>query len=208
MNPYCSIYPLISFNFSPRKAEPSTTFPLNAAALPPNDSMNWPTVILEGKACGFIIISGTIPSWVYGKSSWFTSIPRIPFCPCLEANLSPISGILISLTRILYILPPSTDWVIITLSTTPFSEGLTPIEVSRLYGPLTSNSLYSSMNLGGDVLPIKISPPVTIASCITAPSCSSNLYAFSPLKPRIFSSAEGNSKVSFIPPGYCFASAS
>ena len=46
-------------------------------------------------------------------------------------------------------------------------------EVSRLYGPLTSNSLYSSMNLGGEVLPIKMSPPLTTASCIMAPSCSS-----------------------------------
>ena len=71
--------------------------------------------------------------------------------------------------------------LLITVSTTPFSEGLTPTEVSLRYGPFTSNSLYSSMNLGGDVLPIKMSPPLTTASCMIAPSCSSRRYAFSPL---------------------------
>ena len=133
--------------------------PRNAAAFPVTDSRNIPTVILDGNACGLIRTSGTIPSAVYGRSSWFTNNPTTPFCPCLDANLSPISGIRRSLTLILYILPPSCDWVITTVSTTPLSDGLTPIEVSLLYGPFTSNSLYSSMNLGGLVFPISISPP-------------------------------------------------
>ncbi len=100
------------------------------------------------------------------------------------------------------------DCVITTVSITPVSEGLTPIEVSRLYGPVDSNSLYSSINRGGLVFPIKISPPLTDASVATTPSSSKRRYAFSPLYPLMLSSAFGISKLSRIPPGYCFASAS
>src|SRR3989344_1681328 len=103
LNPAASITGLTSSIFSPTNAEPSNWLPLNAAALPQIDSMNMPTVILEGNACGLISTSGEIPSAVYGKSSAFAKIPSTPFCPCLDANLSPISGILISLTLILYI---------------------------------------------------------------------------------------------------------
>ena len=149
--------------------------PRNAAALPVIDSINIPTVILDGNACGLIRTSGEIPSAVYGKSSHFAKIPRIPFWPCRDANLSPISGVRISLTLILYIFPPSLDLVITTVSTTPVSEGLTPIEVSRLYGPFTSNSLYSSINLGGLDFPIRISPPRTCDSVATTPSSSKSL---------------------------------
>src|SRR6478736_1470257 len=208
LNPFCSKTPFTSTSFSPTKAEPSILLPRNAAAFPVTDSRNIPTVILDGNACGLIITSGTTPSAVYGRSSWLTSSPTTPFCPCLDANLSPISGILRSLTRILYILPPSCDCVITTVSTTPFSDGLTPIEVSLRYGPFTSNSLYSSINLGGLVFPINISPPCAVDSVAITPSSSNNLYALSPLNPRIFPSAVGISKLSLIPPGYCFASAS
>ncbi len=55
-----------------------------------------------------------------------------PFWPCLEANLSPISGILMSLTLTLNILPPSTFSVMNIESTTPASDGLTATEVSLL----------------------------------------------------------------------------
>ena len=167
--------------FSPTNAEPSNCFPLSAAAFPQTDSIIIPTVILDGNACGLIKTSGCVPSSVYGRSSCFAKMPSTPFCPCLDANLSPISGILISRTRILYIFPPSFDWVITTVSTTPCSDGLTPTDVSRLYGPLVSNSLYSSINLGGLVFPIKISPPSTPDSVATIPSSSNILYAFSPL---------------------------
>ncbi len=54
----------ISSMLSPANAEPSTEEPRNAAAFPAIDSMNWPTVILDGNACGLIITSGTIPSAV------------------------------------------------------------------------------------------------------------------------------------------------
>src|SRR5574338_863140 len=180
---------LISSVFSPTNAEPSNLAPRTAAALPEMDSMNIPTVIRDGNACGLIKTSGITPSAVYGKSSYRARIPTTPFCPCLDANLSPISGILMSLTLILYIFPPSLDCVITTVSTTPVSDGLTPIDVSRLYGPLDSNSRYSSMNLGGLVLPIRMSPPTAFDSVATTPSSSSKRYAFSPLYPRMLSSA-------------------
>ncbi len=80
-----------------------------------------------------------------------------------------------SLTLTLNILPPSTFSVMKTASTTPVSVGLTATEVSLRYGPLISNSLYSSMNLGGDVLPMTTSPPVTWDSCMTTPSPSRSL---------------------------------
>ena len=117
---------------SPAKAEPSTGDPLSAPAFPAMDSMNWPTVILDGNACGLIITSGTMPSAVYGMSSCGTTSPTTPFWPCLEANLSPISGTLMSLTRTLNIFPPSTFSVMKMESTTPASEGLTATEVSLL----------------------------------------------------------------------------
>ena len=107
LKPAVSRTSLISSNFSPTNAEPSILLPRNAAAFPVTDSRNIPTVILDGNACGLIRTSGTIPSAVYGRSSWFTNNPTTPFCPCLDANLSPISGIRRSLTLILYILPPS-----------------------------------------------------------------------------------------------------
>src|SRR6267143_3015794 len=59
-------------SFSPTNAEPSILVPLSAAAFPVTDSRNIPTVILDGNACGLISTSGTTPSDVYGKSSWFT----------------------------------------------------------------------------------------------------------------------------------------
>ena len=94
------------------------------------------------------------------------------------------------------------------VSTTPVSEGLTPMEVSLLYGPLESSSRYSSINLGGLVLPMRISPPDTRDSEATIPSSSNKRYDFSPLYPRRLSSEFGISKLSRIPPGYCFDSAS
>ena len=112
----------------------------------------------------------------------------------------------ISLTLILYIFPPSVACVMTTVSTMPVSEGLTPIDVSRLYGPLCSNSRYSSINLGGLVFPMRMSPPVTDDSVETIPSSSNKRYDFSPLYPRILSSEFGIVKSSRIPPGYCFAS--
>lgn len=59
---------------------------------PSRHSINCAIVIRLGIACGFTIMSGTIPSNDQGMSSWRYVIPIVPFCPCREANLSPIWG--------------------------------------------------------------------------------------------------------------------
>lgn len=67
--------------------EPPAAMPFPRAA-----SNSWPGVCREGKACGFITISGTIPWMVKGKFSWDSKNPRTPFCPCILENLSPRQG--------------------------------------------------------------------------------------------------------------------
>ena len=179
LKPAASIACRTSSIFSPTNADPSNCDPRSAAALPVIDSMNMPTVILEGNAWGLISTSGVTPSAVYGRSSFLASMPRTPFCPCRAANLSPISGTRMSLTRILYILPPSLDCVMTTVSTMPVSDGLTDTDVSRRYGPAWSYSRNSSRKRGGLVLPMSMSPPETEASADTAPSSSSRRYDLS-----------------------------
>ena len=105
-------------------------------------------------------------------SFWGHKNPKTPFCPCLDANLSPSSGILSSLAFILTSLFPSSVSLNKTKSIIPFSEGLTPIDVSRLPSIAVPNSSSSSKNLGGLVLPIKTSPPFTLDSGLMNPSIS------------------------------------
>ena len=66
-------------------------------------STKCPIVIRDGIACGFIIISGRMPSLVYGIFSSGIIKPNTPFCPCLEQCLSPNSGFLIFKKRTLQI---------------------------------------------------------------------------------------------------------
>ncbi len=54
-------------------------------------------VILLGKAFGFIMTSGVIPDYVKGMSILGHSIDKTPFWPCLDENLSPITGLLSNL---------------------------------------------------------------------------------------------------------------
>ncbi len=152
------------------KGVPSTGLPLAAATFPAMDSRNCPIVIRDGIAWGLTMMSGTTPSGVKGISSCGTIIPMTPFCPWREANLSPSSGMRWSRTLTFTSLLPSPVSVIKMSSTTPVSAGLTSIDVSLMVGPLTSNSLYSSRNLGGLVLPMRTSPPVTSDSRLTMPS--------------------------------------
>ncbi len=56
-----------------------------------------------------------------------------PFCPNLEQNLSPSSGILWSLTLTRTSLEPFSDSVTMTESTNPVSPGLTVTDVSLLF---------------------------------------------------------------------------
>ena len=52
-----------------------------------------PIVIREGKACGLMMTSGVIPSSVKGMSVCGQSCANVPFCPCRDENLSPITGL-------------------------------------------------------------------------------------------------------------------
>jgi len=47
-----------------------------------------------------MIISGVIPLYVKGISILGHSIDKTPFCPCLDENLSPITGLLSNLSFI------------------------------------------------------------------------------------------------------------
>lgn len=73
-------------------------FPFKEALFPAIFSISIPIVILDGKAFGFMITSGTIPVSVKGISTYGQRTLRTPFCPCLELNLSPIIGFLGYLT--------------------------------------------------------------------------------------------------------------
>ena len=47
-------------------------------------SFNCPIVILDGIACGLIMMSGLSPFLVYGMSHSGMMLPTVPFCPCLD----------------------------------------------------------------------------------------------------------------------------
>ena len=83
-----------------------------------------------GNACGLTIISGRIPSAVVGISASGNMMPIVPFCPALDANLSPMAGIRSCLIRILAILPPFSSRVINALSTYPILPFLELIDSS------------------------------------------------------------------------------
>ena len=126
-------------------------------------------VIREGIPWGLTTRSGVIPSAVKGMSHWSTSLPTTPFCPNLEQNLSPSSGILSSLTLTRTSLDPFSDSVIMTESTYPVSPGLTVMDVSLLFWVVRA-SPFSSRNLGGEVFPMSTSDPDTLLSARIRPS--------------------------------------
>ncbi len=160
LKPYFMRPSLRLLSGSPLNMVPSMISPFIEAIFPPIISRICPTVILEGMACGLIMRSGIMPSSVNGMSSCGTTAPMTPFCPCLDANLSPSSGILSLLTLIFTTLLLLSETVRMTLSTKPFSLGLMVMDDSlRLCGP--SLSPPSSRNLGGDVLPTSTSEPST-----------------------------------------------
>ena len=81
------------------KLVPSPNNPNSNNTLPSSVSFNCPIVIRDGIACGLIIISGRRPSFVNGMSHSGIILPTVPFCPCLELNLSPNTGFLNTRTR-------------------------------------------------------------------------------------------------------------
>jgi len=56
-------------------------------------SISIPIVIRDGKALGLMMTSGVIPDSVKGISIYGHNMDRTPFYPCLEENLSPITGL-------------------------------------------------------------------------------------------------------------------
>jgi len=83
----------MSSSLSPPKAVPYFQEPHKTPAFPDINSIIFPTVILDGNPWGFMIISGHHPLSLKGISIEGTINPTTPFYPCLELNLSPISGI-------------------------------------------------------------------------------------------------------------------
>ena len=87
------------------------------AALAAISSIILPTVMRDGKPCGFMMMSGQMPWSLNGMSSCATTRPTTPFCPWRDENLSPSSGRRVERMRSLircvsFLLPES-----ITLST-------------------------------------------------------------------------------------------
>lgn len=135
--------------------ESSENLPFIAANFAMRHSMQCPMVILEGMQWGLTIISGTIPSIVKGRSSWRYVIPHVPFWPCLEANLSPIWGILTLLTLTFANLLPVAFSETITRSTTPRSALLERREASLNF-PLAYMVVLSLLSEGVRIFPTRI----------------------------------------------------
>jgi hypothetical protein len=102
------------------------------------------------------IISGTIPSIVNGRSYCLYVIPQVPFCPCLEANLSPICGILTLLILTLTNLFPQAFYETITKSTIPL-YALLDLKEASLNFFLTYILLKIELSEGVSIFPTSIS---------------------------------------------------
>jgi len=124
----------MSSSLSPPKAVPYFLYPLSTPAFPEINSIIFPTVILDGNPWGFIIMSGHHPLSLKGISIYGTMIPTTPFWPCLELNLSPISGILICQAINFTLNRSSSVWLTTILSA---YEGNSPLYFAGL-------SIYSS----------------------------------------------------------------
>ena len=124
----------------------SPVAPYIADALPVIVSTNCPMVIREGIAWGLIIKSGRIPSAVNGISRSGITKPIVPFCPALDAILSPIFGIRSSRTRTLAIRVPISPSVINVLSTIPSCP---------FFGVFDASIFLSGLAELDDTIPIK-----------------------------------------------------
>lgn len=146
--------------------------PLMAASLAIRHSMQWPMVIREGMQCGFTIISGTMPSMVKGRSYCRYVMPQVPFWPCLDANLSPIWGILTLRTRTFANLLPVAFSETITKSTTPLSALLERRDAS-LNLPRAYMVVLSLLSEGVSTFPTSISSSSMVCPGGMMPSVSS-----------------------------------
>ena len=121
---------------------------------------------------------------VNGISCGSINLPITPFCPCLDANLSPSSGIRFVRNVNRTINPESRLSVTYTLSTKPFSPCRTVIDDSLLSGAAKkAPPAFSSRKRGGLVFPTRTSPLSRYSSGIGKPSssrCSYNSIGFKP----------------------------
>ena len=114
---------------------PSPMHPVSAAVFPKSCSKFCAIVIRDGIACGFIIISGTIPDSVRGMSWPLNKAPMVPFWPCLLENLSPSSGTRSCTTRIFTKRNPTLFTIITTFSTRPRVHTCGVVDASRTWPP-------------------------------------------------------------------------
>mmetsp|Transcript_9366 Transcript_9366/g.42649 ORF Transcript_9366/g.42649 Transcript_9366/m.42649 type:complete len:201 (-) Transcript_9366:4126-4728(-) len=156
------------------KGVASPSLPIIDATLPMRHSTSCPMVMRDGMAWGLTMMSGTIPSHVNGMSSWVYVMPMVPFCPCLDENLSPTCGVRQDRTRILTNLRPWSFVVSSTWSMMPVSEFFMPVEQSRLVKRLAAAEGSSSGS--GLVFPMMISSPLTRVPGQIRPSSSSLSY--------------------------------
>lgn len=63
------------------------------------------------------MMSGLMPESLNGISACGTIKPHTPFCPCLDENLSPSSGVLVCRIKTLMICESLSVSLIMTLST-------------------------------------------------------------------------------------------
>ena len=94
----------ISSILLPPKAVPYCKSPARTPAFPETSSIILPTVMREGKPCGFMMMSGVMPWSVKGMSVCGAMRPTTPFWPWREENLSPTSGRRVWRVRTLMIL--------------------------------------------------------------------------------------------------------
>jgi len=132
-------------------------------------------LILVGMPWGEKMRSGVMPEVEKGMSSGSTRKLRMPFCICLDANLSPISGMRCSRSRVCMSLFPSSFSVIIVMSTMPFSPWLIAVELSRLMFAAMLNSSNSPRKRGGLIFPMRTSSSLTFVPVETMPSSSRSL---------------------------------
>eukprot|EP01139_Manchomonas_bermudensis_P002638 Amastigsp_a5308_12.p5 type:complete len:113 gc:universal Amastigsp_a5308_12:1642-1304(-) len=103
-------------------------------------------VMRDGTACGFMMMSGTMPSREKGRSSWRYVMPQVPFCPWRDENLSPMCGMRTERVRTLQMTKPSRLVVSTTRSTRETSPCALRFEKSRF---LRMSSTPSSPGLSG-----------------------------------------------------------
>ncbi|OQB36114.1 MAG: hypothetical protein BWY05_01159 [Euryarchaeota archaeon ADurb.Bin165] len=159
-------------SFSPENAVLLIRRPSREPTFPPSISSMWPMVIRDGIAWGLMTRSGVRPPSVKGISTHGEMSPTTPFCPCLDANLSPTSGTRRSRVLTFTSFELFSPSVRMTVSTMPCSFERMVTDVSRRFSTVISSEVGSSRKRGGDVFPMMTSFSLTTVSGLIIPSSS------------------------------------